>query len=103
MGFPGETDAEFAETLEVAEQVGYDSAFTFIFSPRRATTAADLADQIPHEVKRERMERLLEVVQRRAPRALAAIRGPDDGGAGGGHVAHRRGRVCADGPGTTRP
>ena len=66
VGFPGETEAEFAETLEVAEEVGYDSAFTFIYSPRRDTTAADLPDQVPHEVKRERMERLLEVVQRRA-------------------------------------
>ncbi len=66
VGFPGETEAEFAETLEVAEEVGYDSAFTFIFSPRRETTAAELCDAVPHEVKRERMERLVEVVQRRA-------------------------------------
>jgi tRNA-2-methylthio-N6-dimethylallyladenosine synthase len=66
VGFPGETDADFEETLEVAEEVGYDSAFTFIFSPRRGTLAADLPDQLPHEVKRERMERLVEVVQRRA-------------------------------------
>jgi tRNA-2-methylthio-N6-dimethylallyladenosine synthase len=66
VGFPGETDADFEETLEVAEEVGYDSAFTFIFSPRRGTLAADLPDQLTHEVKRERMERLVEVVQRRA-------------------------------------
>ncbi len=66
VGFPGETEAEFAETLEVAEEVGYDSAFTFIYSPRRETTAAELPDQVPHEVKRERMERLVEVIQRRA-------------------------------------
>ncbi len=66
VGFPGETDADFEETLEVAEEVGYDSAFTFIFSPRRGTLAADLPDQLPHDVKRERMERLVEVVQRRA-------------------------------------
>jgi tRNA-2-methylthio-N6-dimethylallyladenosine synthase len=67
VGFPGETEADFAETLEVAEQVGYDSAFTFIFSPRRGTTAAELTDElVPHPVKVERMERLLEVVQRRA-------------------------------------
>jgi tRNA-2-methylthio-N6-dimethylallyladenosine synthase len=50
----------------VAEEVGYDSAFTFIFSPRRGTLAADLPDELPHAVKRERMERLVEVVQRRA-------------------------------------
>ncbi len=66
VGFPGETDAEFGETLEVAEEVGYDSAFTFIYSPRRETTAAELPGQVPHEAKRERMARLLEVVQRRA-------------------------------------
>jgi tRNA-2-methylthio-N6-dimethylallyladenosine synthase len=67
VGFPGETEADFEETLEVAEQVGYDSAFTFIFSPRRGTTAAELTEGlVPHSVKVERMERLLEVVQRRA-------------------------------------
>jgi tRNA-2-methylthio-N6-dimethylallyladenosine synthase len=66
VGFPGETDDDFEETLAVAEEVGYDSAFTFIFSPRRGTLAAELPDQTPHEVKRERMERLVDVVQRRA-------------------------------------
>jgi tRNA-2-methylthio-N6-dimethylallyladenosine synthase len=67
VGFPGETEKDFEETLEVAEQVGYDSAFTFIFSPRRGTTAAELTEGlVPHPVKVERMERLLEVVQRRA-------------------------------------
>ena len=64
VGFPGETEAEFDETLAVVEQVRYDSAFTFIFSPRRGTVAADLPDQLPHAVKRERMERLVEAVQR---------------------------------------
>ncbi len=67
VGFPGETEADFEETLEVVEQVGYDSAFTFIFSPRRGTSAAELTEGlVPHPVKVERMERLLEVVQRRA-------------------------------------
>jgi tRNA-2-methylthio-N6-dimethylallyladenosine synthase len=66
VGFPGETEADFQETLEVAEEVGYDGAFTFIYSPRRGTEAADMDEQVPHEVKRERMERLVEVVQRRA-------------------------------------
>src|SRR4051794_4370129 len=66
VGFPGETEAEFEETLEVVEQVRYDSAFTFIFSPRRGTEAATLDGQLPHAVKRERMERLVEAVQRRA-------------------------------------
>ena len=65
-GFPGETEEEFEETLEVVEAVRYDSAFTFIFSPRRGTEAADLPDQLPHAVKRARMERLVEAVQRHA-------------------------------------
>ncbi len=66
VGFPGETEEDFAQTLEVVEEVGYDGAFTFIFSPRRGTEAATLPDQVPHAVKRERMERLVEAVQRRA-------------------------------------
>jgi tRNA-2-methylthio-N6-dimethylallyladenosine synthase len=66
VGFPGETEEDFAETLEVVERVGYDGAFTFIFSPRRGTEAATMSDQLPHQVKRERMERLVELVQRRA-------------------------------------
>src|SRR3954447_3769247 len=66
VGFPGETEADFEETLEVVDEVGYDSAFTFIFSPRRGTQAAEYDDQVPHDVKRERMERLVELVQRRA-------------------------------------
>jgi tRNA-2-methylthio-N6-dimethylallyladenosine synthase len=66
VGFPGETEADFAQTLEICEQVGYDGAFTFIYSPRRETEAAGMAAQIPHEVKVQRMERLVEVVQRRA-------------------------------------
>ncbi len=67
VGFPGETEAEFRETLEVADEVGFDSAFTFIYSPRRGTEAATFEDRfVPHEVQVERMERLVEVVQRRA-------------------------------------
>src|SRR5215204_4412175 len=66
VGFPGETEVDFEETLEVVDEVGYDGAFTFIFSPRRGTEAADLDHQLPHAVKRERLERLVELVQRRA-------------------------------------
>src|SRR5437763_2716131 len=66
VGFPGETEEDFAQTLEVVEEVGYDGAFTFIYSPRRGTEAATLSDQVPHEVKVERMQRLVEVIQRRA-------------------------------------
>jgi tRNA-2-methylthio-N6-dimethylallyladenosine synthase len=66
VGFPGETEEDFAHTLEVAENVGYDGAFTFAYSPRRGTEAATLPDQVPHEVKVQRLERLVDVVQRRA-------------------------------------
>jgi tRNA-2-methylthio-N6-dimethylallyladenosine synthase len=66
VGFPGETDADFAQTLDVVEEVGYDSAFTFVFSPRRETEAATMEGQLPQPVKRERMERLVELVQRHA-------------------------------------
>src|ERR1700761_7067922 len=66
VGFPGETEHDFEQTLEVAEQVGYDGAFTFLYSPRRGTDAATLPDQIAHEVKVARMERLVEVIQRTA-------------------------------------
>jgi tRNA-2-methylthio-N6-dimethylallyladenosine synthase len=67
VGFPGETEEDFGQTLEVAEAVGFDSAFTFVFSPRRGTAAAEMVEGVvPHPVKVERMERLLEVIQRRA-------------------------------------
>jgi len=66
VGFPGETEEDFAETFEVVEHVRYDSAFTFIYSPRRETEAADLPDQVPHAVASERMGRLVEAVQRHA-------------------------------------
>ena len=67
VGYPGETEADFRETLEVCEEVGYDGAFTFIYSPRRGTEAAAMTDRfVPHEVAVARMERLVDVVQRRA-------------------------------------
>ncbi len=64
VGFPGETEGDFAETLEVVEVARFDSAFTFIFSPRAGTEAASMTDQVPDEVKHERLERLVELTQR---------------------------------------
>ena len=64
VGFPGETDEDFEQTLAAVEEVGYDSAFTFVFSPRRETEAATMPAQVPDEVKQERIERLIETVQR---------------------------------------
>jgi len=67
VGFPGETEADFEQTLTLVDEVGYDGAFTFIFSPRRGTDAAQLTEGVvPHEVKVERLERLVEIVQGRA-------------------------------------
>jgi tRNA-2-methylthio-N6-dimethylallyladenosine synthase len=66
VGFPGETEADFEATLEIVDEVGYDGAFTFVFSPRRGTEAAELDGMVPHPVKRERMSRLVELVQHRA-------------------------------------
>jgi tRNA-2-methylthio-N6-dimethylallyladenosine synthase len=64
VGFPGETEDEFRETLEAVEEVGFDGAFTFVYSPRAGTEAAAMPDQVPDEAKRDRIERLVEVVQR---------------------------------------
>ncbi len=64
VGFPGETDRDFEDTLAAVEEVGFDGAFTFVYSPRRGTEAAELPGQVPEEVKRARIERLVEVVQR---------------------------------------
>src|ERR1700689_1472038 len=67
VGFPGETEEDFEQTLSLVEQVRYDSAFTFLFSPRRGTEAAAItAGLVPHPVKVQRMERLIEAVQRHA-------------------------------------
>ena len=63
VGFPGETESDFRETLEVVDEVGFDGAFTFVYSPRAGTEAAAMPDQVPDEIKRERIERLVEVVQ----------------------------------------
>ena len=90
VGFPGESEEDFAETLEVVEEVGYDSAFTFVFSPRRGTEAATMDGQLPQAVKRERMERLVEAVQRRARERSQRFLG-------------RRMEVLVEGPSRTDP
>ncbi len=64
VGFPGETEADFVETVSIVEQVGFDDAFTFVYSPRHGTEAAASPHQVPEAVKRDRIERLIGVVQR---------------------------------------
>ncbi|MGI8984548.1 MAG: tRNA (N6-isopentenyl adenosine(37)-C2)-methylthiotransferase MiaB [Acidimicrobiales bacterium] len=67
VGFPGETDDDFERTLEVVAEAAYDSAYTFVFSPRPGTQAAEMADRfVPAEVVAERFERLTVVVERSA-------------------------------------
>jgi tRNA-2-methylthio-N6-dimethylallyladenosine synthase len=76
VGFPGETEEDFQETVSAVEEIGFDSAFTFVFSPRRGTEAATMDGQVPEDVKRDRIERLIEVSQ---------------------HVAHERNQVRVGG------
>jgi tRNA-2-methylthio-N6-dimethylallyladenosine synthase len=64
VGFPGETEEEFRETIEVVQEVGFDGAFTFVFSPRQGTEAVTMPDQVAEDVKGERIQRLIEAVQR---------------------------------------
>jgi tRNA-2-methylthio-N6-dimethylallyladenosine synthase len=71
VGFPGETEDDFHETLEVVEEVGFESAFTFVYSPRQGTEAASMPGQVPEDVKRDRIERLVELVQDVAARRNA--------------------------------
>ncbi len=67
VGFPGESEEDFEQTLDVVDEVGFDSAFTFVFSPRRGTQAAAISEGlVAHPVKTERMERLVALVQRHA-------------------------------------
>ncbi|TNF49918.1 MAG: tRNA (N6-isopentenyl adenosine(37)-C2)-methylthiotransferase MiaB [Deltaproteobacteria bacterium] len=61
VGFPGETEADFAETMSLLEKVRYTEIYSFIYSPRRGTTAADMADETPAEVKQEQFNRMLEL------------------------------------------
>ena len=62
VGFPGETEEDFEDTLDIVRKVGYDSAFTFIYSPREGTPAAKFEDQIPDDVCHERFDRLVDVL-----------------------------------------
>ena len=90
VGFPGETEEDFLETLSGVEEVRFDGAFTFVYSPRAGTEAAAMPDQIPDDVKRERIERLVEVVQRVAhERNLERVGGIEE--------------VLAEGPSRTDP
>ena len=75
VGFPGETEEDFLETLDVVRKVRYDSAFTFIYSKRTGTPAAAMENQVPEEIVKERFDRLLKEVQQIASEVCAVHEG----------------------------
>ena len=75
VAFPGETEAEFEDTLSLVETVDYDSAFTFIYSPRVGTPAAALPDQIPPDVAAERIDRLIKAQEKHTEARLNSLIG----------------------------
>lgn len=75
VGFPGETEAQFQDTVSLVEEVGYDSAFTFIYSAREGTAAAKLPGQLPESVTGERIARLIRTVEQGTQRAHASMLG----------------------------
>ncbi len=75
VGFPGETEEDFQETLDVVDRVGFDSAFTFIYSKRSGTPAASYKDQVPDPVIHDRFDRLLALVQEKSAQAVSRFQG----------------------------
>ncbi len=73
VGFPGETDDDFGKMMKLIDDVGYDASFSFIFSPRPGTPAANLHDDTPHEVKLKRLQHLQAVIEQNV-RAISASR-----------------------------
>jgi tRNA-2-methylthio-N6-dimethylallyladenosine synthase len=75
VGFPGETEADYAATLELARELGFDGSFSFLYSPRPGTPAADLADATPQAAKLERLQRLQAQLEAQARAASEAMVG----------------------------
>ena len=78
VGFPGETEEQFQDTMSLVDEVGYDSAFTFIYSPRTGTKAASMEDQIPEDVATDRIKRLIALQDRRQREAMARFVGQEE-------------------------
>ncbi|MFN3955890.1 MAG: radical SAM protein, partial [Tepidimonas ignava] len=72
VGFPGETDEDFAKLMKLVEDVGFDASFSFIFSPRPGTPAANLPDDTPHEVKLQRLQTLQKALEANVARISAS-------------------------------
>jgi tRNA-2-methylthio-N6-dimethylallyladenosine synthase len=90
VGFPGETEAEFEATLALARELAFDGSFSFLYSPRPGTPAADLPDATPREAKRERLQRLNAVLEAQSRAVSAAMVGGVE-------------RVLVEGPSRKRP
>jgi len=75
VGFPGETEEDFEETMDVVRKVRYDSAFTFIYSKRTGTPAASMEEQVPEDVIKARFDRLLKEVQKISAEKAGALTG----------------------------
>src|SRR5436190_144167 len=90
VGFPGETEGDFEQTLSLAREIEFDQAFIFKYSPRRDTPAAGLPDQLPQAVKEERNQRLLEVINEIAARRFQRLVG-------------RRAQILVEGPSKKNP
>ncbi len=78
VGFPGETEEQFLDTLSIVEEVGYDSAFTFIYSPRTGTVAASMDDQVPEDVATERIQRLIAAQEAGQKKAMERFLGQEE-------------------------
>ena len=75
VGFPGETEEDFQETLDVVEKSDFDTAFTFIYSKRSGTPAAKMEDQVPEDVVKDRFDRLLKLVQEKGREVSSRFQG----------------------------
>ena len=75
VGFPNETDEQFEETMTLVEEVGFEAAYTFIYSPREGTPAARKKDDVPEEVKKQRLYRLNELVNKQAAESMLTYEG----------------------------
>lgn len=78
VAFPGETEEQFQDTMSLVDEVGYDSAFTFIYSPRVGTTAASMPGQIPEDVATERIQRLIALQEKRQKEGMARFLGAEE-------------------------
>jgi tRNA-2-methylthio-N6-dimethylallyladenosine synthase len=75
VGFPGETEEDFGKMMKLIEDVGFDASFSFIFSPRPGTPAANLADDTPHDVKLKRLQHLQATIEANVSRISLAMEG----------------------------